>query len=153
MTHTLPDLPYAFDALEPHIDAKTMEIHHGKHHQAYVNKLNAALEKYPDLAEKPLEELLRNLDLVPEDIRSAVKNNGGGHYNHSLYWRIMAKDAKPATGKLKEDIESKWETLDAFKEEFSKKARKLAFTNNHPPNVASITKNVYHKIISSKEIR
>src|SRR3989338_7526840 len=105
MPHTLQNLPYAYDALEPYIDAKTMEIHHGKHHQGYVDKLNAALEKYPDLMEKPLEELLRNLDLVPEDIRTAVRNNGGGHFNHSLFWRIMAKDAKPATGKLKQDIE------------------------------------------------
>ncbi|MDA1060435.1 MAG: superoxide dismutase [bacterium] len=122
MPHTLPDLPYSFDALEPHIDAKTMEIHHGKHHQGYVDKLNAALEKYPDLVEKPLEELLRNLDLVPEDIASAVRNNGGGHYNHSLFWKIMAKDATPATGKLKADIENKWESLENFKEEFANAA-------------------------------
>lgn len=122
MPHTLPNLPYAYDALEPHIDARTMEIHHTKHHQGYVDKLNAALEKYPDLMEKPLEELLRNLDLVPEDIRTAIRNNGGGHFNHSLFWRIMANPAKPATGKLKEDIESKWGNIDKFKDEFSNAA-------------------------------
>ena len=80
--HELPKLPYAYDALEPHIDAKTMEIHHSKHHQAYVNNLNAALEKHPELQSKSLEDLLRGIDQVPEDIRAAVRNNGGGHHNH-----------------------------------------------------------------------
>jgi superoxide dismutase, Fe-Mn family len=85
----LPDLPYAHDALEPHIDAKTMEIHHGKHHQAYTTKLNEALEKHPNLQSKSIEELLRDMDSVPEDIRTAVRNNGGGYHNHDLFWQIM----------------------------------------------------------------
>jgi Fe-Mn family superoxide dismutase len=90
MAHELPKLPYAFNALEPHIDAQTMEIHHGRHHQTYVNNLNAALEKHPELANTSLEDLLKNnLSGVPEDIRTAVRNNGGGHYNHSLFWQIM----------------------------------------------------------------
>ena len=89
MAHTLPPLPYAFDALEPHIDAKTMEIHHGKHHNAYVTNLNAALEKYPELQSKSIEDLLRDISKVPEDIRTAVRNNGGGHMNHSAFWKWM----------------------------------------------------------------
>src|SRR5271167_3269166 len=89
MAYTLPDLPYAFDALEPHIDAQTMEIHHDKHHAAYVNNVNAALEG-SDLAERPIEELLTSLDKVPEDKRGAVRNNGGGHYNHSLFWTSLS---------------------------------------------------------------
>src|SRR5436309_9319365 len=89
--HELPKLPYAFDALEPHIDARTMEIHHGKHHAAYVTNLNAALDKHSDLYGKSLEELLRGIATVPEDIRGAVRNNGGGHHNHSLFWTIMKK--------------------------------------------------------------
>ena len=93
MAHTLPPLPYAFDALEPHIDAKTMEIHHGKHHNAYVTNLNAALEKYPELQSKSIEDLLREISKVPEDIRTAVKNNGGGHMNHSAFWKWMGPKA------------------------------------------------------------
>ena len=93
MAHTLPPLPYAPDALEPSIDAQTMQIHHGKHHQAYVNNLNAALEKAPDVASKSLEELLSNLNAVPEAVRGAVRNNGGGHWNHSFFWQIMAPNA------------------------------------------------------------
>jgi Fe-Mn family superoxide dismutase len=89
MAHTLPALPYAFNALEPHIDEQTMKIHHGKHHQTYVDKLNEALAKQPALAEKPLEELLRGIASVPEDIRTAVRNHGGGHHNHSLFWTVM----------------------------------------------------------------
>jgi Fe-Mn family superoxide dismutase len=91
MAHELPKLPYAFDALEPHIDARTMEIHHGKHHNAYVTNLNAALDKAPDLQSKSLEDLLRGINTVPEAIRGAVRNNGGGHHNHSLFWTIMKK--------------------------------------------------------------
>ena len=91
MAHELPKLPYAFDALEPHIDARTMEIHHGKHHAAYVTNLNAALDKHPDLHKKNLEDLLKGLSSVPEDIRGAVRNNGGGHMNHSMFWQIMKK--------------------------------------------------------------
>jgi len=90
MAHELPKLPYAFNALEPHIDAQTMEIHHGRHHQTYVNNLNAALEKHPELGSKSIEELLaNNLSGVPDDIKTAVRNNGGGHYNHSLFWTLM----------------------------------------------------------------
>lgn len=117
--HTLPTLPYAYNALEPYIDAQTMEIHHAKHHQAYIDKLNAALEKYPELQEKPLEELLGNLEQIPEDIRTAVRNHGGGHYNHSLFWNIMAPNTAKASGKLLEDINKKWGDIDKFKEEFA----------------------------------
>src|SRR5216117_846689 len=88
--HTLPPLPYGFAALEPHIDAQTMQIHHDKHHQAYVNNLNAALDKHPELYNKTIENLLRDITTVPEDIRTAVRNNAGGHHNHSLFWTIMA---------------------------------------------------------------
>jgi Fe-Mn family superoxide dismutase len=91
MAHELPKLPYPYDALEPHIDARTMEIHHTKHHQAYVTNLNAALDKHPDLHKKSLDDLLANLNAVPEDIRTAVRNNGGGHINHSMFWLIMKK--------------------------------------------------------------
>ena len=93
MAHTLPPLPYAFDALEPHIDTQTMQIHHGKHHQAYVTNLNAALEKYPELQSKSIEDLLRDINKVPEDIRTAVRNNGGGHMNHTAFWKWMAPKA------------------------------------------------------------
>ena len=92
MAHTLPPLPYPTNALEPHIDAQTMEIHHGKHHNAYVTNLNAALEKAPELADKSLEDLLRNLNSVPEAVRTAVRNNGGGHWNHSQFWKTMAPE-------------------------------------------------------------
>ncbi len=119
MPHTLPALPYAYDALEPHIDAKTMEIHHTKHHQAYIDKLNAALEKHPELMDKPLEDLLKDLNAVPEDIRAAVRNHGGGHYNHTFFWNIMAPNAAKASGKLLEAINSKWGNTDKFKEEFT----------------------------------
>src|SRR5256885_14078421 len=88
--HTLPELPYEFGALEPHIDAQTMQIHHGKHHQAYITNLNNALTKHPELFTKSLEELLRGINSIPEDIRTTVRNNGGGHHNHSLFWTIMA---------------------------------------------------------------
>ncbi|MBP9770668.1 superoxide dismutase [Candidatus Gracilibacteria bacterium] len=120
MAHTLPALPYAYDALEPHIDARTMEIHHTKHHQTYIDKLNAALSKYPELADKPVEELLKDLNAVPEDIRTAVKNHGGGHYNHSMFWKIMAPNAGgQASGKLAEMITAKFGSFDKFKEEFN----------------------------------
>src|SRR5436309_700918 len=94
LIHTLPDLPYAYDALEPYIDQETMQLHHDKHHAAYVNNLNTAIEKYPDLASKTIEELLKDLASIPEDIRTAVRNNGGGHYNHSMFWQIMASPAE-----------------------------------------------------------
>jgi superoxide dismutase, Fe-Mn family len=118
--HSLPPLPYAFDALEPHIDARTMEIHHGKHHQAYVNNLNAALEKAPEVQNKPLEELLGNLNAVPESIRMAVRNNGGGHWNHSFFWQIMApKAGGEPSGALGNAIKSTFGGFDKFKEQFS----------------------------------
>ena len=121
MAHQLPALPYDFAALEPHIDAQTMQIHHGKHHQAYVNNLNAALEKHPDLAGKSIEELIGNLNAVPEDIRTAVRNNGGGHLNHSLFWTWMAPGAGGApTGALGEAINSAFGSFDSFKEQFAK---------------------------------
>ena len=105
MSHQLPPLPYAFDALEPHIDAQTMEIHHDKHQQAYVNNLNAALEKHPELQGKSVEELIKNSDALPEDIRTAVRNNGGGHVNHTMFWQIMGpgKGGAP-TGAIAEAI-------------------------------------------------
>jgi Fe-Mn family superoxide dismutase len=114
--YKLPDLPYAFDALEPHIDAKTMEIHHDKHHAAYTNNLNAALEKHPEIQGKAVEDLLRSIDSVPEDIRTAVRNNGGGFVNHALFWDIMGPngDGEP-TGKLADAIKSTFGSFDDFK--------------------------------------
>ena len=121
MAHQLPPLPYDFAALEPHIDAQTMQIHHGKHHQAYVNNLNAALEKHPELQSKSADDLIKNLNAVPEDIRTAVRNNGGGHVNHTLFWTLMAPGAGGApTGALAEAIGSAFGTFDAFKEAFAK---------------------------------
>jgi Fe-Mn family superoxide dismutase len=120
MAYTLPPLPYPTNALEPHIDAQTMEIHHGKHHQAYVTNLNAALEKAPELANKSLDDLLRNLNSVPEAVRTAVRNNGGGHWNHSQFWRTMAPNAggKP-TGKLAAAIDAAFGDFEKFKEAFN----------------------------------
>ena len=119
MPHTLPALPYASNALEPHIDAQTMEIHHGKHHNAYVTNLNAALEKAPELADKPIEDLLRDLNSVPEAIRGAVRNNGGGHWNHSQFWTWMAPNAGGApTGALADAINAAFGDLEKFKEQF-----------------------------------
>jgi Fe-Mn family superoxide dismutase len=121
MAHTLPELAYAKDALEPHVDARTMEIHHGKHHAAYINNLNAALEKYPELAAKSIEDLIADLSSVPEDIRMAVRNNGGGHYNHSLFWQVMGTGAGGApTGALAAAIDAELGGFDAFKEAFAK---------------------------------
>jgi superoxide dismutase, Fe-Mn family len=121
MAHTLPPLPYPPDALEPHIDTKTMEIHHGKHHQAYVTNLNAALDKHPELHSKSIEDLLKGINSVPEDIRTAVRNNGGGHLNHSMFWQIMGPQAGgPPTGAIAEAITSSFESFDKFKEEVKK---------------------------------
>ena len=120
MAHTLPPLPYPSNALEPHIDAQTMEIHHGKHHNTYVTNLNAALEKAPELADKPIDALLRDLNSVPEAIRTAVRNNGGGHWNHSQFWKSMAPSAGGApTGKLADAITSAFGDFEKFKEQFS----------------------------------
>jgi Fe-Mn family superoxide dismutase len=123
MAFQLPPLPYAFDALEPHIDAKTMEIHHDKHHAAYVNNLNTALEKYPNLQSKSIEALLREINSVPEDIRTAVRNNGGGHMNHAMFWQIMApKAGGEPTGALADAINKSFSSFAAFKEQFAKAA-------------------------------
>lgn len=119
MKHTLPELNYAYDALEPYIDARTMEIHHSKHHQAYINNLNAALEKHPELADTSLFDLLSDLDSVPEDIRTAVRNNGGGHYNHSLFWTYLTADSKGAEGEIATAIDKAFGSFDNFKKEFS----------------------------------
>jgi Fe-Mn family superoxide dismutase len=120
MPHTLPALPYAFDALEPHIDAATMQIHHGKHHQAYVNNLNAALDKHSELHEKSLESILATLNAVPEDIRGAVRNNGGGHWNHSLFWTLMTPGGGgDPTGALGTAIAASFESIAKFKEQFA----------------------------------
>jgi Fe-Mn family superoxide dismutase len=114
-------LPYAFDALEPHIDAKTMEIHHGKHHQTYVNNLKAALEKFPDLQSKSAEDLLKDIDSVPESIRVAVRNNGGGHVNHTMFWQIMGPNGGGApTGAIADAISSIFGSFDSFKEQVNK---------------------------------
>lgn len=120
---TLPALPYAFDALEPHIDALTMQIHHDKHHAAYVANLNKAVADFPELREKPVEELVRNLNAVPEKIRAAVRNQGGGHWNHSLFWQMMKKEGggQPA-GEMLKGVEKRFGTFAAFKDEFTRAA-------------------------------
>ena len=120
MAFTLPPLPYDFAALEPHIDAKTMEIHHGKHHQTYVNNLNAAIEKAPDLASKSLDDLMRNVSKLPEAVRTPIRNNGGGHWNHSMFWQIMAPKAggEPG-GALGAALKSAFGDFAKFREQFS----------------------------------
>ena len=123
--YSLPQLPYSYDALEPYIDKTTMEIHHTKHHQAYINNLNSALEKYPEFHNLELEEILRNLNQLPEEIRTAVRNNGGGHYNHSLFWEIMKPNGGgEPKGKLKEEIEKNFGSFEEFKKLFSETAIK-----------------------------
>lgn len=120
MAHQLPDLPYPHNALEPTIDEQTMRIHHGKHHQGYVNKLNAALEGNKDLQNKSLEDLLREINSVPEDIRTAVRNNGGGHANHSLFWPLMSPEGGgEPTGDVADAIGDAFGTFGSFKEQFS----------------------------------
>jgi len=119
MGHILPELPYGYAALEPHIDAKTMEIHHTKHHQAYIDKLNAALEKHPELNGKSVEELLKNLSTIPEDVRMAVRNHGGGHANHSLFWLVMGPNGGRPLGRLADEIENQWGSFEKFKETFT----------------------------------
>ncbi|NGY84299.1 superoxide dismutase [Bacillus megaterium] len=124
MAYKLPELPYAYDALEPHIDKETMYIHHTKHHNTYVTNLNAAVEGKADLESKSIEELISNLDAVPEDIRTAVRNNGGGHANHSLFWTILCPNGGGApTGELADAIASKFGSFDQFKEEFANAAK------------------------------
>src|SRR3982751_4536973 len=119
MAYELPPLPYSNDALEPHFDAKTMEIHHDKHHAAYVTNVNKAIAGKPDLESKPVEALISNLDAVPADIRNVVRNNGGGHANHSMFWKLMAPKAGGSpSGKLADDIKAVFGGFDAFKEKF-----------------------------------
>ena len=120
MAYELPKLPYPYDALEPHIDARTMEIHHTKHHQTYITNVNNALKDQPELAKKSVEDLIRDLNAVPENIRTAVRNNGGGHANHSFFWKIMGpgKGGEPK-GKLADDIKSTFGSFDQFKEKLA----------------------------------
>jgi Fe-Mn family superoxide dismutase len=120
---TLPPLPYSFDALEPHIDAQTMQIHHDKHHAAYVTNLNKAVADFPDLGKKPVEDLLKDLNAVPEKIRAAARNQGGGHYNHSLFWQMMKKNGggEPA-GELSKAMDKSFGGFAAFKDQFTKAA-------------------------------
>jgi superoxide dismutase, Fe-Mn family len=119
MAYELPPLPYPFDALEPHIDAKTMEIHHDKHHQAYITNANNALKDYPQLAAKPVEELIADLSAVPEAVRATVRNNAGGHANHSFFWLILGPNAGGSPkGKLADAITSTFGSFDQFKEKF-----------------------------------
>ncbi len=124
MAFTLPKLPYAYDALEPHIDARTMEIHHTKHHQAYIDNANAAIEKHPALASKSAEELLSAIDQVPEAIRTVIRNHGGGHANHSLFWTVMKPNSggKPS-GELAAAIDKTFDGFDAFKTQFETAAK------------------------------
>ncbi|MDQ6781361.1 MAG: superoxide dismutase [Candidatus Eremiobacteraeota bacterium] len=120
MAHQLPPLPYGYDALEPYIDKETMTLHHDKHHAAYVNNLNAALEKHPELADKSAEDLIRDINAVPEDIRPAVRNNGGGHVNHTMFWEIMRPGSgrEPQAG-LADDIRRAFGDFEAFKKQFN----------------------------------
>ncbi len=120
MAYEVPPLPYAYEALEPHIDAETMHLHHDKHHAAYVNNLNAALEKHPELTDKSPEDLVRDLNSVPEDIRTAVRNNGGGHVNHTMFWQIMGPNGGgQPTGALAEAINKAFGDFDSFKQQFN----------------------------------
>ena len=123
MAYSLPALPYAYDALEPHIDKRTMEIHHTKHHQTYINNVNKALEAHPDLASKSICDLMKNLSSVPEDIRTAVRNNGGGHWNHSMFWTILGPNAGGApSGDVGAAIDSAFGSFDNFKTQFANAA-------------------------------
>ena len=126
MPHQLPELLYSYDALEPYVDAKTMELHHGKHHRTYIEKLNKAMEGHPELQDKPMDELLADLGMVPEQIRTTVRNNGGGHFNHSLFWKMMRKGGGgEPQGELAEAINSAFKSFTEFKSTFSEKARDL----------------------------
>jgi superoxide dismutase, Fe-Mn family len=123
MSHVLPDLKYDYSALEPYVDAQTMKIHHQKHHAAYVSKLNAAFEGYSDLADKSIEDVLKDLNSVPEAIRTAVRNNGGGHFNHTMFWEIMGSNTGGApSGDLGSSIDSAFGGFDKFKDEFASAA-------------------------------
>ena len=123
MSHQLPNLSYSVDALEPHIDARTMEIHHGKHHQTYINNLNAALESNPDLSSKSVDDLISDLSQIPESIRGAVRNNGGGHSNHTFFWQVISPSGGGIpVGSLNDAITSAFGSFDAFKDAFTKAA-------------------------------
>ena len=123
MAHELPPLPYAYDALEPHVDEQTMRIHHDKHHAAYIKNLDAALEKHPALQSKSLDELMGDLASVPEDVRTAVRNNGGGHWNHSMFWQVMGPNAGGGpTGKAAEAIRASFGNFESLKDQFAKAA-------------------------------
>jgi len=120
---TLPDLPYDLNGLEPYIDARTMEIHHGKHHQAYIDNLNKALEKAPALQGKTIEDIVSNINSAPDEVRTAIRNHGGGHYNHSMFWKVMTGNGGgQPEGSLLEKINASFGTFDAFKEKFSQAA-------------------------------
>lgn len=122
MSHTLPQLDFAYDALEPNFDAKTMEIHHTKHHQAYIDKLNTALAEVPEFADMSIEELVSKIAALPESIRSIVRNHGGGHYNHSLFWKMLSPKETTPSAKLIQAIEKSFGSMDAFKEQFTNAA-------------------------------
>ena len=123
MAHELPPLPYAYDALEPHVDEQTMRIHHDKHHAAYIKNLDAALEKHPALQSKSLDELMGDLASVPEDVRTAVRNNGGGHWNHSMFWQVMGPNAGgDPTGMAAEAIRASFGNFESLKDQFAKAA-------------------------------
>lgn len=120
MAHSLPPLPYDYSALEPYIDAQTMTLHHDKHHAAYVNNLNAALEKHPDLGSKSVEDLLRDINSVPEDVRTAVRNNAGGHMNHTMFWQIMKpKGGGQPTGRVGDEIKKTFGSFEEFQKQFN----------------------------------
>jgi len=121
----VPPLPYSYDALEPHIDAKTMEIHHDKHHAAYVTNLNKAIADAPDLANKPIETILKDLNSVPEKVRTAVRNQGGGHYNHTLFWQMMKKDGGEPSGDLAKALDKSFGSFSGFKEKLTEAATKV----------------------------
>ena len=126
MAFDLPNLPYDYNALEPYIDAKTMEFHHSKHHRSYVDNLNKALEKYPDFYKKPIEEILADIESIPSDVRQAVINHGGGHVNHTFFWKIMTPKPTTLTRKLLESVNSTFGNIDKFKEEFTSKAMSVS---------------------------
>lgn len=123
MIFTLPPLGYAYDALEPYIDAKTMEIHYTKHHQAYIDNLNAAIKTHPTLSKMSLIELLSDLNALPEDVRTAIRNNGGGHLNHSMFWKMLKKDGGEPVGRVKDEIKSAFGSYEKFKEQFTNAAK------------------------------
>ncbi len=122
MTYTIESLPFDYNALEPHIDEQTMRIHHTKHHQTYVDKLTKALESHPELQQKLLVELLQNIESLPKDIQTTVRNNGGGHYNHSLFWKMLSPKKQECNGLIKEKIDESFESFDEFKQEFTEAA-------------------------------